>query len=235
MTTMQKIPLLLLIAALLAVPSMRGEETVSERSATEDNFIAGLHVADCRPSDIILPDSLEHVSDSLWRHSGEHYHLRSVNASTYYFIGADSVAVPVCDPAYPAESIADLILLPMERSFAVPMTVTVLKHEPGSKETIETTVGNFVAYCRQEGCIPFWGVEKIEGDTMQGALFLYNPSAGYDHVLKITCQPEAVIAGKGAVTARASLYIPTKNVKTLFDDDNQVQSPTRPKYQVGKK
>lgn len=232
---MHKFPLLLLVAALLAIPAMRGEEIASERSATEDNFIAGLHVADCHPSAVAVPDSLEQVSDSLWRHPGEHYNLRSVNASTYYIIGADSVAAPVCDPAYPAESVANLLLLPMKKSFAVPMTVTVLKHEPGTKESIETTVGNFVAYCREEGCIPFWGVEKIEGDTLQGALFLYNPSAGYDHVLKITCEPAAVIAGEGGVTARASLYIPTKNVKTLFDDNNQVENPNRPKYQVGKK
>lgn len=223
------------IVSIFAIPSLYGEETVSERSATEDNFIAGLRVADGHQSAVAVPDSLVQVSDSLWSHPGGHYNLRSVNSTTYYIVGADSVAAPVFDAAYPAESMADLLLLPLEKSFAVPMTLTVLKHEPGEKETIETTPGNFVAYCREEGCIPFWGVEKIENGTLHGALFLYNPEGGYDHVLKITCDPEAVISGNGTVTARASLFIPTKNVKTLFDDNNQVESPNRPKYKVDKK
>lgn len=74
----------------------------------------------------------------------------------------------------------------------------------------------FLAYCEEEGCVPFWGVEKFHNGKLEGALFIYNQDQGYDHVLKIDCIPQEVIEGKGSITARASLFVPTNNVNNLF-------------------
>ncbi len=234
MMIFRKISLFIAMAA-VAASSLAGQEAVSHRSAAEDNFIAGLRIAHGEDGAVAVPDTLERIDDTLFRLPGAHYNLRSINASTYYIIGADSVAEPVLSAEYPAESMANLFILPVAQAFHTPMTVTVLKHEPGEKEAVETTVGDFVEHCRQEGCAPFWGVEKISDGELQGALFLYNAAEGYDHVVKITCRPADVFGGEGAVTARASLYVPTKNVKTLFNDDNQVECPDHEKYEVGKK
>jgi len=230
MMIFRKISFFIAMAAVEA-SSLAGQETVSHRSAAEDNFIAGLRIAHGEAGAVAVPDTLERIDDTLFRH----YTLRSINASTYYMIGADSVAEPVLSAEYPAESMANLFILPVAQAFHTPMTVTVLKHEPGEKETVETTVGDFVEHCRQEGCAPFWGVEKISDGELQGALFLYNAAEGYDHVVKITCRPAELFGGEGAVAGRVSLYVPTKNVKNLFNDDNQVEHPGHEKYEVGKK
>lgn len=235
MMIFRKISIIMAVVAAVAVPSLRGEGEVSVRSAAEDNFIAGLRVAHGEPREVAVPDSLELVDSVLLRLPGPYYNLRCVNASTYYISGADSLTTPVFSAEYPAESMANLFILPVAQAFDTPMTVTVLKHEPGEKETVETTVGDFVEHCRQEGCTPFWGVEKIGGEELQGALFLYNAAKGYDHVVKVTCRPAELFGGEGAVAGRVSLYVPTKNVKTLFNDDNQVECPNHEKYEVGKK
>ena len=84
-----------------------------------------------------------------------------------------------------------------------------------TKEAVSLKMKDFIGYMKSEGCVPFWGVESIEGDKIEGALFLYNKDKGFNHVLKIEAYTKDVAAGKRELTATAYLLSPTTNVRDL--------------------
>lgn len=145
---------------------------------------------------------------------GSSYQNKNITRNIY--LTTDSVINPIWDSKFPLESIANLFICPNEIYRDIELNVTVLKHEYGEKENFIVALDTFLAYCEEEGCVPFWGVEKFHGGKIEGALFLYNQGQGYDHVLKIDCDPKAVIENNGSISARVSLFVPTNNVNNLF-------------------
>lgn len=145
---------------------------------------------------------------------GYSYQNKDITRNVY--LTTDSVVNPIWDSNFPLESIANLFICPDDIYGDIELNVTVLKHEYGEQEKFSIPLERFLAYCEEEGCVPFWGVEKFHDGKIEGALFLYNRKQGYDHVLKIDCVPQDVIEAKGSITARASLFVPTNNVNNLF-------------------
>ena len=123
---------------------------------------------------------------------------------------------PVWTTAQPLESMANLFLFPSEAYGEKMIELTVLKHEYGTREKLTVPLAGLLAVCESEGCETYWGVETYENGLLCGALFFRNRRGGYDHVLKIECNPTEVIGGTGKLTARASLYVPTNNIHNLM-------------------
>lgn len=161
-------------------------------------------------------EELKRYGEDLYFLPGDTYISKDINRNTI-FEKEDSISFkPVWNISHPVESIGNMMIYPSSIYSNPILDVTILKHEYGETENIEITLNKFIAICENEGCIPFWGVENFDGEKLQGALFLYNPFQGYDHVLKIECKPEEIINGTGKIKGRASLYIPTNNVHNLF-------------------
>lgn len=144
------------------------------------------------------------------------YSYQNKDITRNIYLTNDSVVTPIWDVNFPLESIANLFICPNDCYGNIELNITVLKHEYGEQERFAVSLDRFLAYCEEEGCVPFWGVEKFNNGKIEGALFLYNQGQGYDHVLKIDCEPNAVIEDKGSINARASLFVPTNNVNNLF-------------------
>lgn len=158
--------------------------------------------------------SAEPYGDDKYIIPGYSYQNKDITRNIY--LTTDSLVNPIWDAKFPLESIANLFICPNDIYKDIELNITVLKHEYGEQESFTVSVDKFLAYCEEEGCVPFWGVEKFHDGKIEGALFLYNQGQGYDHVLKIDCEPKAVIEDKGSITARVSLFIPTNNVNNLF-------------------
>lgn len=159
-------------------------------------------------------ETAEPYGDDMYIIPGYSYQKKDITRNIY--LTTDSAINPIWDSKFPSESIANMFICPNDLYKDIELNVTVLKHEYGEKEIFSVPLSQFLAYCEDEGCISFWGVEKFQDGKIEGALFLYNQSQGYDHVLKIDCVPQDIIEGNGSVTARASLFIPTNNVNNLF-------------------
>lgn len=185
----------------------------TDRSKTENSMINRIKKSDGNRNTIIIDkDNLESFGEDLFLSPGGSYHSKDITHNIYF----DSSLNPIWDTNHVFESFADLFILPSAKYGDVEVLLTVLKHEYGEKETIATTVNKMLAEFEKDDCVPFWGVEKLTNGILEGALFLYNQKQGYDHVLKIECDPEEIINGNGQIKARASLFIPTNNVDNLY-------------------
>lgn len=184
------------------------------RSDIEASFIENVKNCDKNRNATIDLQKAEPYGDDKYIIPGYSYQNKDITRNVY--LTTDSVVSPVWDSNFPLESIANMFICPDNAYKDIELNLTVLKHEYGEKETLTVSLDRFLAYCEEEGCVPFWGVEKFQEGKIEGALFLYNQNQGYDHVLKIDCIPQEVIEGTGSVTARASLFVPTNNVNNLF-------------------
>lgn len=182
------------------------------RTETENRLIANMKRSDGKRKPLdIRQDLLIPYGEDLHVLPGQCYLTEGVTNSIYLDTGLE----PVWSASFPCESLANLFIVPSDIFGNARMELTVLKHEYGMKETISIPVCNLMAELEKEGCQAYWGVESITDSRLEGALFFFNPRQGYDHVLKIECQPEEVIKGTGKIMARGSLYIPANNVDNL--------------------
>lgn len=212
------------------------------RSEIEDALIARLK-ANGRQPRVETPScffSELRDKDGLLVLEGETYQIADVNKNVYY-IAADDAAttdtlsdyndstavVPrvslVCDSAYPAQSVANIFICGSRQS--IPVTIVIPKHEYGEQETVTTTVETLLQECVADGCEAYWGTENVTDSELRGALFLYNPSLGYDHIVRISCDPRLIGSDSLTMQGRMSLFVPTNNVKDLFHKDNPDARP----------
>ena len=147
----------------------------------------------------------------------ETYLNNEINRSLYFSSTIDSSLI--YDKAFPVESISNLFIYPLDEKGIINIDISISKHDYGKMEYFRTGLENFLALCEKEGCVPYWGLENYDGKFLTGSLFLNNWKQGYNHVLKITCNPEEVISGEDTINAKASLFIPTNNINSLYGED----------------
>ncbi len=189
------------------------------RSEIEDGFISRLKdKKDVRrlPFEQFDSVSLEAYREKLYILPGASYQSKDITRNVFFYSDENGCLSPVWDSTMPLESISDMFIYPSDIYGDIEVELTILKHEYGAKEIVEVPLYQLLAVCEQDGCVPFWGVEKFDDGNLEGALFLYNQQRGYDHVMRIKMNPVEVINGTGRIKVRASLFIPTNNVYNLY-------------------
>lgn len=201
----------------LDVPISYESFNEGNRSEIEDKLIKNIKSSNLirTPKEESFRTQRQPYGEDLYVVLGTTYLNPEINRNIY--ILGDSIIQPVWSIDYPTESISNLFLYPSKKYGLNDVEITVLKHEYGEKEIFNTNIENLLAVCEENGCIPYWGLESYDGTTLSGSLFLYNWKHGYDHILKIECYPTEIITGHGIIKARASLFIPTNNIQTLFE------------------
>lgn len=200
----------ILITAPISYDILRGET----RSEIENNFITQLKKSNLhRDVDIEIDvTGLQPYGDTEYIFPGPYYINDRITRNIY--LTSDKDFSFIWDTKHPLESISNLFICGAGEG-DTNVDLTVMKHDYGEQEQIKTTLENLIAVAEIEGCLPYWGLESNEKGKITGSLFLYNPKQGYDHVVKIECIPEKIIAGEGNITAKAYLYIPSNNVSNL--------------------
>lgn len=199
----------------VTLPNNYDTSSSGTRSEIENDFIAELKSfkGSRIPFEPIDTLRLEPYGEDKLIYAGDSYQNRFITRNIY--LGIENIC-PVYDIQSPVESIANLFIFPSEISDSIKVDLTILKHEYGEKEYFVIPLSQLLAACEGNGCIAFWGMEKYEEGILEGVLFLYNKYRGYDHVIKVECNPEVVLNKRGHIKARASLFIPTNNVQNLY-------------------
>lgn len=184
------------------------------RSQIEDNFIARLRTAEGREASPVPDMDADGwpEGEELFRVDGAKYGMSEVSSS--YYLAEDGQRL-LYSNAYPAESLANLFICGVEGQDA-PITVSIAKHEYGVRDTIVTTVSALSGLCEEEGCEIYWGTESLEEGRLLGSVFFSNWMLGYDHVLRVECDPSLLGTEDFTIKARMSLFIPTTNIKDLY-------------------
>lgn len=200
----------------LSLPTRYDVAKTGTRSEIEQDFISTVKGGGLKrvSFDEVSMEYAEPYGEDMYIVPGGSYINRNINRNV--FLSDCEQLVPVWESEHPLESFANLILYPSEIYQNPYVEVTVIRHEYGDKETFTTTLSQLLAAAESEGCMAFWGMEKYEDGILEGSIFTYNRHQGYDHVIKILCDPIAVVNGEGTLKARASLFIPTNNVRDMF-------------------
>ena len=145
---------------------------------------------------------------------GQTYLDKAINNNIYYQKSDSSNWSLMYSSEYPVETIANLCVAADAMAVDDNINIKFVKYDY-TKENVAVKMKDFIGYMKSDGCVPFWGVESIDGDKIEGALFLYNKDKGFNHVFKIEAYTQDVAAGKRELMATAYLLSPTTNVRDL--------------------
>ena len=150
---------------------------------------------------------------------GGTYLIDELKADLYFQNDNNGQLRPVFTSEYPAESLANLFTsLYIEGDF----TIDIQLRKYGFKtERILVPLRQWITFCLQEGCKPYFGIIKLEEHTAQCELIMYNASMGYNHVMKLYFPLNAISTRQGTIEARLTPYVTTSRVKNIFEDDQR--------------
>lgn len=150
--------------------------------------------------------------------SGESYYMDQLNTNLYYerISEREDAFRLVYNERYPLESLANLFTTTwIPNSFILGITLCKYGH---SKESFEVPLTQWTDYCLKQGCKPYFGVISYDGETATCSLIMRNEACGYNHILKASMPMEQFPERRGLITARLYAYVPTYNIKYLFEE-----------------
>jgi len=151
---------------------------------------------------------------------GTVYLANTLHSNTYYKAIDTERATLFFEKEMPGESLANLFLRGFcgDRKLVLQMT----HNRYGNQKTrFDVDIARFVAHCRANRCEIYFATEKLDGKRMTGTVLVQNPDLGYNHLLHFDCPMEAFERLRPVVQVSLYTYIPTHNIKNLFDDDNE--------------
>lgn len=97
-----------------------------------------------------------------------------------------------------------------------PMRVTQRLYGFKSSE-FTVTLRQWLNYCHQEGLEVYTGVEEEYADGLKLLVVAHDKDLGYNHLLSATIPYAALTKPKAELQVVANAFIPSHNVKTLYD------------------
>lgn len=165
-------------------------------------------------SDMITEDSLVYIQKN------GYYIIKDMSSARYYIKDADGDFVPINSENFPAETISNLF----EQIITGHYTLNIEQRMYGNRKQIyPLKLSKLTSYCRDTGCNPYVGIESTDKDTVKATILYVNQALNYNHMLFITAPIDVLRAKKGNINAFMYCYIPTQNVKALFQPNELEQ------------
>lgn len=162
----------------------------------------------------ISENELEKNENGIKYKKGKTYLTQEINNNIYFATGDSQETAILYSALHPVETLGNLCVAADIMDTDDTIDLTFIKYDY-TQEHARVKMSDFIGYMKSEGCTPYWGIEHIGDEKIEGALFLYDKDRGYDHVLKIEVRVDSIGLGKATITATAYLLSPTTNVKDL--------------------
>lgn len=170
------------------------------------------------PSDYEV-EMLTATGDSCFVLTGEPYIIDAVNDNRHYRLLADGRYVPLCDVRRPEESVCNLFLFPQLLTEQGPVLDVTQRLYNRRKLSFDVSLARLLAYCREMGCRPYVGIEKLTEERVEGTVVLLNSSHGYCHQLFFSADRRVLTRpDKYRIEAELYAYVPTHNIGALFQE-----------------
>lgn len=158
---------------------------------------------------------------------GDTYYVEEINGNLY-FEEKNRTLRPVFSMNHPAESVFNLFLSE-DTPCNVPVHLTVRQYGL-KREQMELPVHSLMAYMRNQGCTLYVGIEALETSVVKAYVFAVNTVLKYNHVMSVEVPYSLLSEGRGKIEGDITLFVPTHNISSLFEELNWVN--TTPKRQI---
>lgn len=161
--------------------------------------------------------NLTQIDDSIWQSKQDNFELESLNDAQYYNMVCEDYQ-PVWDSDHLDYSAANLfhgLIADADYRMYVEQSVYGMK-------TINYTLSlqQWLNYCKQLEMKIFFGVEEQREDGLLAIVIAQSREFGFNHLLSVVI-PDKFITDRNAVLkVRMSPYIPTHNVKDLYQKES---------------
>ena len=164
----------------------------------EDNLIN-----DVRSAKVVVPEGKPIIKK-------DHYLSESITNKLYLLNG-----MLVVSAKHPAESVANM-MLSLQTAGDYQISITQLSY--GFKKTVfEVPLRQWIAFCQNQGCEMYFGVEKISDyGSVSCVVMAVNSAENYNHVMTVQVPSKTIEAKSGKMEARLYPYVPTHNVLNMF-------------------
>jgi len=145
---------------------------------------------------------------------GDYFELPQLNADRYYVRDVNGAFSLMHSRDFPTQTMANMVTGVED---VCDVTLNILQVKYGYRtERFIIPLRQWVVFCQNEGCTPYYGVIDVSHDTVISELVMQNVALGYAHVMKMTFNPVILEACEGEISARLNSYVPLSNVKSLF-------------------
>lgn len=152
---------------------------------------------------------------------GQIYYFDELNSNRYYEKlesqgDGKSIYRLLFDSRHSHESLANVLTTTdVPNSFMLRVRQRTFNY---TDSIYEVPLTQWVAYCLQTGCTPFFGIISDDGKVVDCELVMRNADLGYNHVMRLKVGVADIDRRCGLFTARLNAYIPTHNLKYLFNE-----------------
>jgi len=121
----------------------------------------------------------------------------------------------ISDSKHPAETLANLML---STNTMGNYNIHVSQISYGfQKKVFEVPLRQWIAFCQNNGCKLYFGVENIsEKGEISAVVLAVNEAENYNHVLTVSIPTKTIDAHQGVIDVQLFPYVPTHNVLNMF-------------------
>lgn len=147
---------------------------------------------------------------------GDIYFIPELNSNRYYVKDDSNHFSLLYSEDFPMETFANLMTgIELENQYVIE---TKLIKYGYNVDQFSMPLRNWLAFCIQSGCTPYFGVISHKENEITGELIMQNEALGYTHVMKLSLDSSTLKSRKGVIKARLNSYVPMSNVKALFNE-----------------
>ncbi len=117
---------------------------------------------------------------------------------------------------YPLETVSNIML---SGCSSPQFELDIVMRGKDGKRGVKIGFADFYRIMVEEGCFPYWGIDKFDGENIKGVYVWINKFGGYAHVLSVTASIGGLMSGNSS-KATLSSFIRLDNLKTLVEEMN---------------
>lgn len=192
---------------LLGSPKVQLEQQMQQLLATCDTQFT---------SHSSYPDSLMLDSSNVWMTMPtSHYYIKSLNTAKYYYRGNDSVMIPIFDTTDRWHSVSNLFQGVIDS--VDDYLLYVEQNVYGFKQLhYSVRLSQWLSYCQAMKLEVYFAIEEERQDGFKALLIAHSRELGFNHMLSLIIPDDFVVKRNSVIKATMNAYIPTQNVKDLY-------------------
>lgn len=173
-------------------------------------------------------DSLEKMGGNVYRTKPcANYYVESLNTARYFALSDEGDKYPIFSSADTWHSAANLFqgAIPDISGYRLFIQQNVYGFET---MTYSIALTDWLGYCQQNETVVYFAIEEEREDGIKALLIAQSKKLGFNHMMSIILPSDFVDNPKTVLKATLNAYIPTQNIKNLY----QQQSARRKRKRI---